>query len=304
VRAVAALAAHGLLEENVCLAGMTNYRMGGPARYFLEANSEGDLKRLASALAEDPMPVVALGRGSDVVVSSAGFPGVVVRSGRGLGGLTWGDEGMAVAGASLALPALARRAAAAGRAGLEFMVGIPGSVGGAVCTNAGAHGTDTATWLVRARVIDLLSSTVTESVPRQLGMQYRQSGLAATDFVVEAVFRTVECPPHEAEARVGELVDWRRRHQPGGAFNAGSVFKNPPGDSAGRIIDSLGLKGFRVGGVTVSEVHANFFVAGPGALPEDVHALVEEVRRRVLEGVGINLDPEIRFIGQFPTSWQ
>jgi UDP-N-acetylmuramate dehydrogenase len=300
VRAVAALAAGGLLEENASLAGMTNYRMGGPARYFLEANREGDLLRLASALAEDPMPVVALGRGSDVVVSSGGFPGVVIRSGPGLGNLTWADEGTAVAGAALPLPVLARRAAAAGRAGLEFMVGIPGSVGGAVSTNAGAHGTDTAAWLLAARVVDLLSSTVAVLTPGQMDMGYRHSGLAATDFVVEATFRTVECQRHEAEARVAELVEWRRRHQPGGASNAGSVFKNPPGDAAGRIIDSLGLKGLRRGGVAVSEEHANFFVAGPGASPEDVHALVEEVRLRVRRGAGIDLEPEIRFIGPFP----
>jgi UDP-N-acetylmuramate dehydrogenase len=300
VRAVAALAARGLLQENVPLAPMTNYRMGGPARYFLEADGEADLMELASALAEEPMPVVALGRGTDVVVSSSGFPGVVIRPGRGLGMLTWGDDGTAIAGAALALSTLARMAAAAGRGGLEFLVGIPGSVGGAVCTNAGAHGSDIAAWLIRARVVDLLSASVAELVPDQLGMGYRRSGLAATDVVVQAVFRTETCPIDEAEARVAELFEWRRQNQPGGALNAGSVFKNPPGDTAGRIIDSVGLKGFGIGGVTVSEAHANFFVAQAGASAEDVHALIQQVRRRVRAETGIDLEPEIRFIGTFP----
>ncbi len=300
--ALAALVARGLLVENAPLAGMTNYRMGGPARYLLEADSEAELLALASALAVDPMPVVALGRGSDVVISADGFPGVVVRSGRGLGGLRWEGEGMVVAGASLPLPTFARRVAAAGRTGLEFLVGIPGSVGGAVSTNAGSHGTDTSSWLQRARIIDLLSGAAVERGPQELGMAYRHTNLAATDFVVEAAFRTEPSTSAAAESRLAEILKWRRSHQPGAARNAGSVFKNPPGDSAGRIIDSLGLKGLRIGGVVVSDLHANFFVAEPGAAPQDVYDLVQEVRRRVRQGTGIELEPEIHFIGSFAST--
>jgi len=193
----------------------------------------------------------------------------------------------------------ARRAAEADRGGLEFYVGIPGSVGGAVCMNAGCHGSDTAEWLVTARIADVRTGRVREAGPSDLGMSYRHSEVGGDEVVTAAVFRTVPRARADAEERMRAITAWRREHQPGGTLNAGSVFKNPPNDSAGRLIDSLGLKGFRVGAVSVSARHANFFVAGEGATAQDVHDLVAEVRRRVYEESGVLLEPEVRFVGRF-----
>jgi UDP-N-acetylmuramate dehydrogenase len=201
------------------------------------------------------------------------------------------------AGAAVALPVLARRAAAAGRTGVEFYVGIPGSVGGAVRMNAGGHGRETADVLVDADVVDLAAGGAPEArPPGALGFGYRCSAIAASEVVVGATFRVADGDAAAAEAEVAGIVRWRREHQPGGA-NAGSVFANPPGDSAGRLIDSLGLKGFRVGGAVVSPKHANFFQAEAGATADDVRTLVLEVRRQVLDATGVALTPELRMIG-------
>ena len=299
MRTLAELVADGVIERDVPLAPLTTYRFGGPARYYLEARDEGEVREVAAALALEPVPILVLGRGSDLVVSPAGFPGLVIHPGAGLGGVAVRGDGRVVAGAAASQPSVARRSAAAGRGGLEYMVGIPGSVGGAVCTNSGCHGTDTAEWLVTARVVDLCSGEVRDRGVGELGLAYRHSGLAQTDMVVEATFRTVPRPRREAEGIMREITRWRREHQPGGTLNAGSVFKNPPGDAAGRLIDSLGLKGLRVGGISVSERHANFFVAEAGASAQDLYDLVAEVRRRVREGAGVDLEPEVRFVGPF-----
>ncbi|MFH1331141.1 MAG: UDP-N-acetylmuramate dehydrogenase, partial [Actinomycetota bacterium] len=207
--------------------------------------------------------------------------------------------GLVAAGAAAAQPSVARRCAAAGRGGLEFMVGIPGSVGGAVRMNAGGHGSDTAAWLVSARVIDLRRVVVRERPAAALGLAYRHSDLADTDLVVAATFRTLARPRREGAAIMREIIRWRCQNQPGGTVNAGSVFKNPPGDAAGRLIDQAGLKGLRVGGVTVSDKHANFFVADDSASAQDLYYLVAVVRERVRERTGITLEPEVRFVGPF-----
>jgi UDP-N-acetylmuramate dehydrogenase len=304
VSGLSGLVAGGLLVENVPVAAMTTYKFGGAARWLLEAHSEDDIVRLAGALAEElaeePVPVMVLGRGSNVVVSDFGFPGVVVHLASGLAGLDLGEEGTVRAGGALPLPVLARRTSEAGRGGLEFYVAIPGSVGGAVCMNAGCHGSDTAEWLVSARIVDVRTGRARRADPSDLEMSYRHSAIGADDIVVGAEFTTVPRPRREAEARIREITAWRRRHQPGGTLNAGSIFKNPPGDAAGRIIDDLGLKGYRVGGVAVSERHANFFVADDGARAQDVHGLVTQVRRIVYEARGVLLEPEVRFVGRFP----
>jgi UDP-N-acetylmuramate dehydrogenase len=299
VSTLAQLAAAGVIAEGVPLAPLTTYRFGGPARYFLEAHDEEQVLRVTAALAVEPVPVLVLGRGSDLVVSPEGFPGLVICPGEGMAGVAVAGDGLVVAGAAAAQAAVARRSTAAGRGGLEFMVGIPGSVGGAVRMNSGCHGTDTSEWLATARVIDLLAGTVSERDVGDLGLSYRHSDLVDTDMVVVATFRTVGRPKREGEAIMREIIRWRRQNQPGGTLNAGSVFRNPPGAAAGQIIDAVGLKGLRIGGVRVSEKHANFFVADAGASPQDLYDLVAEVRRRVREQTGIELAPEVRFVGPF-----
>ena len=294
------LIASGLIRRNQGISGLTTYKFGGVASWYAEVGTQSDLEQILAQRnrAAEPVPLFVLGRGSNVVVSDTGFPGLVIRLVGDFSDLYW--EGTAVvAGAGVALPRLARFCAAAGRGGLEFYVGIPGSVGGAIAMNAGGHGADTATWLIDATVLDIESGTVSIDNPAGLELSYRHSRIGPADIVLSARFRTVERARREGEELMREITAWRRERQPGGTFNAGSVFKNPTGDAAGRIIDAAGLKGFRCGGAAVSEKHANFFVATDDACAQDVFDLVATVQRLVRERAGIDLEPEIRFIGEF-----
>ena len=162
--------------------------------------------------------------------------------------------------------------------------------------NAGGHGRETTDVLVRATLVDLATGSSRALAPHGLALGYRSSAVGPLDVVTGASFRVDPADPRACDDALAEVVAWRRAHQPGGA-NAGSVFANPPGDAAGRLIDSLGLKGLRVGGAEVSAKHANFFQAGPGATADDVHRLVREVRRRVLDATGVELVPELRMVG-------
>jgi len=200
------------------------------------------------------------------------------------------------AGGGVALPVLARQAAGAGWSGLEFYVGIPGSVGGAVRMNAGGHGRDTAAVLQRAQVVALDGGTASWRDTASLRFDYRHSALGERDVVVRAVFGVEPDDPAACLARIDDVVRWRRANQPGGA-NAGSVFRNPPGDSAGRLIEAAGLKGTRVGGASVSDKHANFFQTEPGATAADVLGLIELVQRRVADESGVALRTEVRIVG-------
>jgi len=294
----ARLAAAGLpVEREAKMAELTTYHVGGPIDVLVRVGAGAALRVLAEAYASSA-PLLVVGRGSNLLVADAGFPGLgVVLEGEFERLDLDAEHGRVRAGASVPLPVLARRSAAAGLTGLEFFVGIPGSVGGAVRMNAGGHGRETADVIVEAEVVDLAGGGVATPRRREaLGLGYRRSNLAPTEIVTAAVFATTVGDPATAEATVAEIVRWRREHQPGGA-NAGSVFANPPGDSAGRLIDSLGLKGLRVGGAVVSPKHANFFQAEAGATADDVRRLVLEVQRRVFDATGITLEPELRMIG-------
>ncbi len=277
-------------------APLTTYRLGGPAAVLVRAVSEQALRDAASVLRGHDVPVLVIGRGSNLLVADRGFPGVVVVPGGDLERVELAGDHV-VAGGAAALPRLARQAAAAGLGGLEFYVGIPGTVGGAVRMNAGGHGRETRDVLISARVLDLRA----DDAPRrltlaELDLGYRHSALRSTDVVVDAVMRVEGGDPRTCRARIDEIVEWRREHQPGGS-NAGSVFRNPPGDSAGRLIDACGLKGFRVGGAVVSPKHANFFQAEAAATADDVHELVREVRARVEHATGVRLEPELQMVG-------
>jgi UDP-N-acetylmuramate dehydrogenase len=295
--ALARLRAAGKVDEGVAIGPLTTYKFGGPARFLVSVDDVDDVLDAYAVARANGVQAVALGRGSNVVIADGGFEGVVIRAGEGLRTLEVGE--MVTAGAAVALPVLAREAARAGRGGLEFYVGIPGSVGGAICMNAGGHGAETRDVLIDATIVDGESGEVAVRTPEDLEMSYRHSNVAADQFVVSARFATVDRERGEAETMIREITRWRREHQPGGTLNAGSAFKNPPGDSAGRIIDAAGLKGMRRGGVRVSERHANFFVAEPGALASDVRDLVTAVAEIVAEQTGIELQPEIRFLGEF-----
>lgn len=291
---------HPVVREGVPLAPLTTYRMGGAARYYAEVDERAALAELVGLAAE--LPVLVLGRGSNVVVSDRGHPGLVIRLGRGLGEVRLEDDGTVTAGASAPLPVVARKAAEAGRGGLEFFVGIPGSVGGAVRMNAGCHGSETVEVLLVAAVFHLATGRTERLDAQALELSYRHSNLRPDDVVAQARFRTVPSTPERSAGLLREVTRWRREHQPGGTLNAGSVFRNPPADAAGRLIEITGLKGFRVGSAAVSVKHANFFVADPGASAQDVYDLVWAVRRRVGETTGVWLEPEIQFAGPFRPS--
>jgi UDP-N-acetylmuramate dehydrogenase len=288
------------VQRHVSVADLTTYHVGGPVAVLVRAGSPEELAAVAAALGDPMPPVLVVGRGSNLLVADAGFVGLGLVLDGAFEALDLHAGATTVhAGAAVALPVLARRAAAAGRTGLEFYVGIPGSVGGAVRMNAGGHGRETADVLVEAQVADLAAGGVPG--PRSLArldFGYRRAALTDTEVVTGATFRVVDGDPRTGDDEVAAIVRWRREHQPGGA-NAGSVFANPPGDSAGRLIDSLGLKGFRVGGAVVSPKHANFFQAEAGATADDVRRLVVEVRRRVFDATGVTLVPELRMVG-FP----
>lgn len=292
----------GRVEVERSLAPLTTYRLGGAAALYVEPHSDADLVALGEVLRDrfpEGVPVLALGRGSNLVVSDAGFPGVVVRMGQRF---SWiepaGDTGLE-AGASTSLPLLANWAARRGLAGVEFAVAIPGSVGGGVRMNAGAHGGSIMDCLESARIFTLDGLQLERRPAAALGFAYRTSVLTEKELVVDARMALRRDEP----AVIRERMEAYRRHraetQPGALQNAGSVFKNPPGDSAGRLVEAAGLKGFRVGGAAVSELHANFFVAGDGAAAQDVYDLVKEVKERVRSASGVELQEEIRFVGAF-----
>jgi UDP-N-acetylmuramate dehydrogenase len=271
--------------------------VGGRASVLVEVDGEDDLAAVHGALAavDEPVPLLVLGNGSNMLVADAGFDGLVVVPGAGMAGVA--ISGTTVRGGGAAqLPLAARRSAAAGLVGLEWAVGVPGSVGGALKMNAGGHGSDVAAVLVRQRVFDLESGQMDEDGPERLELGYRRSSLGPGQVVVWAEFDLEVGSRAEAEAALSEVVRWRRAHQPGGS-NAGSVFTNPVGDAAGRLVEKAGLKGLRLGTARVSEKHANFVQADDGGTAEDVRKVIDTVHRLVLEQTGVDLVAEVRMVG-------
>ena len=293
-----AAALPGRVARDAPSAPLVTYRCGGTLAVMVRVEREADLSALAAALAPSPsVPFLVIGRGSNLLVADAGFAGVAVMLGEGFAELTIDTDAVRVdAGGAVALPVLARRSGAAGVAGLEFYVGIPGSVGGAIRMNAGGHGAQTADVVTCARVADCSTGEIRTLTRSEMGLGYRHSDLGRRELVLGASFSGTRDDPAACGRRIDEIVTWRREHQPGGQ-NAGSVFTNPPGDAAGRLIEAAGLKGLRVGGVVVSEKHANFFVAEPGARADDVARLVQEVQQRVEAVSGVRLVPELALVG-------
>ena len=284
-------------QRRAPLGARTTYRVGGPAAVLVEVDDDADLRRVHDALAkvDAPVPTLVLGEGSNLLVADAGFDGLVVSPGQGF---AWERIETAVvrAGGRTKLPVLARKTAAAGLRGLEWAVGVPGSVGGALRMNAGGHGSDTAAVLTRWARFDLWAGTSEELEPAALALGYRSSSLGAAEVVMWAEFHLTGGDRGEAEEVVADVVRWRRANQPGGP-NAGSVFTNPPSDSAGRLVEGAGLKGARLGTAQVSTKHANFIQADAGGSADDVWRLISLVRTRVRKSTGVDLVPEVRLVG-------
>ena len=280
------------------LGALTTYRVGGRAAILVTATSRGDLPLVANAAVASGLPVLVVGRGSNLLVSDAGFGGLaVVLDPVGFEEIAV-DGTVVRAGAAVPLPALARRSVEAGLSGLEWAVGVPGSVGGGVRMNAGGHGSDMAHWLTSCRSVDLAVPGGRSEVLAlaDLGYGYRRSSITPWKVVTEAWFELVPGDADRGREAIRQIVRWRRENQPGGQ-NAGSVFTNPPDDSAGRMIDAAGLKGRRLGTAMVSPKHANFIQADPHGSADDVRALILEVQAEVARGHGVHLVTEVRLIG-------
>lgn len=290
----------GAVARDQRLADLTTYRLGGPIAVVVRVTDEAGLAVVAGALATSAVPVLLIGRGSNLLVADRGYPALGIVLGGDFEDVEIDVEaGIARAGGAVPLPVLARRAAASGLGGLEFFVGIPGSVGGAVRMNAGGHGRETHDVLDRAWVLDLRGGATAAAQPRtpaQLDLSYRHSNVGSADVVTRAELRGTREATDVCAERIDEIVRWRREHQPGGA-NAGSVFRNPVDDSAGRLIETAGCKGLTVGGATVSTKHANFIQASPEATAGDVRELVRRVRDQVMTRTGVVLEPEVHMVG-------
>lgn len=297
------------------LARFTTMRVGGRADLFAVAHNVFELRALVRYARARSIPLLLLGRGSNLVIADAGFRGLVVQV-RAEASRIDGDRYHADAGVPMARAATETQRA--GLTGLEYGLAIPGTVGGAVWANAGAHGGETAAVLESATV--LLADGSERVLPvDELGFSYRHSRFkAATDaagqtagdapaggdpgpaeIILSATFHLQPADPEQIRARLDDIRQWRQAHQPLGIPSAGSVFRNPPGDSAGRLIDALGLKGHRIGGAVVSEKHANFIVNDQKGSAADVRRLAEHVRTAVRAGRGIDLVYEVEFVGDW-----
>jgi UDP-N-acetylmuramate dehydrogenase len=306
----------GRVGRDVPLAPMTTFRLGGPAALFLRAERGADLAALADVLAGTRLPLLVVGRGSNLLVADAGWPGVVLHLGQRFRRAEV-DGTELEAGGAMPLPGLAARSAAASLGGMAFAVAIPGSVGGGVRMNAGAHGTELADRLVWADIVQVadpppapadgaaggapprLPRAPTRVKPHELGFGYRRSALPPGAVVTAARFALTPASEAAVRAEIDEARRWRRDNQPVNQPNCGSVFANPREMAAGRVLDVLGMKGEHSGGARVSEVHANFIVAADGARAADVLTLIRRAMRRSRDELGIALRTEVQLVGDF-----
>jgi len=285
----------GRLLANESLAPLTWFRVGGPAQVLFTPSDENDLAYFLKNLPQE-LPVYVVGVGSNLIVRDGGMPGVVVRlSPRGFGETAVQDD-IVVAGAAALDRRVAETAAGANLAGLEFYFGIPGTIGGALRMNAGANGAETKDVLVEATGVDRKGTVHTFS-NADMKFVYRNSGVDPSIVFTSARFRGVVAAPDAIRARMEEVQRHRETAQPIREKTGGSTFKNPPGNSAWKLIDAAGCRGLRVGGAQVSEMHCNFLINTGNATGHDIETLGETVRNRVKETSGIELHWEIKRIG-------
>jgi UDP-N-acetylmuramate dehydrogenase len=295
------LASYPGVREHELLTPHSWYGIGGRARYFLEAADDEPLPDLIARLTTDRVPYLVIGAATNTLFAADELPGLIIK----FATRQLSSEGDTISvSAGYPMPKLAAEAARAGRAGLEFAAGVPGSVGGSVFGNAGAFGGEVKDRLLDVTAIDPQGRRQTLAAG-ECAFAYRQSAFKTTHLgwlILSARFATTAEPPSAVRARLLEVQTHRRATQPIEQRSLGSTFKNPPGDSAGRLIDASGVKGMRIGGAQISPKHANFIVNLGEASADDVLALMAEMRNRVFERFGIELEPEIRVIGRTPAA--
>lgn len=289
----------GVVRRDEPLARHTSFGIGGPAAVFVECDTVGDIAAALAILSDEEVEWTVLGKGSNILASDAGYPGVVLALGRDF--KHWSlDDGHLRSGAGVVLGVLVQAAFKAGLTGLEFAVGVPGTLGGALAMNAGSRDV----WI--SSVVDSVTVYSPNSGLMRLGgaeipWAYRRSGLPALGVIVEASLRLAEGDADHIRQVMEASLRRRKRSQPLSARSAGSVFVNPEGDSAGRLIEAAGLKGRVSGGAQISEMHANFIVNNGSATAADVVGLMSLIVETVRETHGVQLKPEIRFLGEFET---
>ena len=283
----------------------TTYRVGGHASCAVEVGSVAELLVIGNAATSYDAPLAVLGRGSNTLVSDSGWHGVVITLGPfsdwiqvDTAGLESGEDLIVEVGGAVAMPVLSRRMASIGVTGLEWMVGVPGSIGGAVRMNAGGHGAELSDSIVDADIVDLRRGQQERWYVDRLELGFRSSALDNHHVVLSARLKGSMSDADLVSTRVEDIVRWRREYQPGGQ-NCGSVFVNPvPGEvSAGALIDELGLRSFRIGSAEVSTKHANFIQADSNGQADDVYAVMKSVQRRVFNATGYDLRSEVRLFG-------
>ncbi|MBS0232415.1 MAG: UDP-N-acetylmuramate dehydrogenase [Proteobacteria bacterium] len=285
----------GKLSANASLADVTWFRVGGPAQVLFIPADEADLAYFFRHKPSD-LPTYVIGLGSNLLVRDGGVPGVVARLGRGFSEINVEDGLRLRVGTAVPDVKVARAAADAGIRGLAFYRGIPGSIGGALRMNAGAHGRETKDCLVGARAVDPNGIVHVLSLA-DMGFTYRHSEIPKDWIFTEATFAGEPGESAEILKEMDEVAEYREKNQPIKERTGGSTFKNPPGHSAWKLVDQAGCRGFRVGGAKVSEMHCNFLINDNQATGEDVETLGETVRARVRETSGITLDWEIIRLG-------
>jgi UDP-N-acetylmuramate dehydrogenase len=294
----AALGAHGRLDEP--LAPRTTFRVGGAADLFVEAKTISELVEFVRLARQHGVPVFILGNGSNILVRDGGIRGLVIENHCNEFALNQKnpERALLTAESGASLPGVANRLAREGWSGLEWAIGVPGTVGGAVVGNAGAHGGAIADNVITVSILDAAGEQ--RQLPKtECAFGYRTSRFKRSkgEIVLRAEFEMRRDDPQACIARMNAYTEHRRRTQPTEA-SVGSMFKNPPGEFAGRLIEQAGLKGTRVGNVEVSRVHANFFVNLGGGTASQVLALVDVVRNKVKEEFGIGLELEIEVVGR------
>lgn len=283
---------------NEPLAKYTTWRVGGPADWFIYPKSRQELQKTMQILYRERIAWYVIGRGSNLLVRDGGFRGAIIKLGRGFDEVSIEDTRV-TAGGGYSFVSLAGKTARAGLTGLQFASGIPGTVGGAVFMNAGAHGSDVSKTLVSAEVMLETGECVT-LLAQDLKFRYRTTVLQEElrGIVTEATFQLERDDSKEILLDVKAIKDRRRRTQPLQHLCAGSVFRNPEGDYAGNLIEQAGLKGFRVGDAEVSTLHANFIINRGEATAHDILSLISEVQKIVEHKFGVVLHTEVRVVGE------